>query len=303
MKILVHVGFAKTGTSFLQDRVFADQNKGYFSLWGHDGVATELFVLTHDEDFDPASVRSRFERDTTSAPEALVRVVSHEGLSGNAHHDWRATHHVPERIRAVFPEARVLICIREQKSLIYALYNQDIRNGRSISMDSFIAHRPEGYRSHCRFENYKYHRIVEKYFEAVGREKVLVVPFESFTADPRRFEETIHRFAGSGAALMDRYPRDNPSIGPIGLEIIRRFNHVIQRPDGADRRRGAGRAHRLMVSAASRIDRLAPKRVNRSREAAMKALIAERLEGYYAASNRRLAELTGLPLGDFGYQM
>ena len=54
--------------------------------------------------------------------EAKVPVISHERLSGYPHSGGHDSKEIAHRLAAVFPNAKVVIVIREQKSMILSNY-------------------------------------------------------------------------------------------------------------------------------------------------------------------------------------
>lgn len=82
--IPIHIGFHKTGITFLQDFLFSNDSKGFSSPWTvQSGEAIKHFVTSQPERFEPRQTRMEFlsavEKNGT---EELVNVISHENLSG-----------------------------------------------------------------------------------------------------------------------------------------------------------------------------------------------------------------------------
>src|SRR5215218_14466 len=112
MRPLLHIGYHKTGTTFLQRRVFPEPG---FSLVAGAKALRPAFVVGDPFGFDPMLVRETFRPAIEKVRERdLVPVLSAERLSGNPHSGGYDSKQIAERLAATFPEARVLIVIREQ---------------------------------------------------------------------------------------------------------------------------------------------------------------------------------------------
>ena len=82
---LVHVGYHKTGTNWLQEELFGDPRTGYRWL-GKQPLTHPVHTLVRARplDFDAAAVRAEFEPMLTDAERAgLLPVVSFPRLSGH----------------------------------------------------------------------------------------------------------------------------------------------------------------------------------------------------------------------------
>ncbi|MGB5311120.1 MAG: hypothetical protein WBN38_03550, partial [Polyangiales bacterium] len=59
---LLHLGYHKTATTWLQNAVFSDEDLGFISPWGAQaGIAVDEFVLANPFRFNPTQARLRFE--------------------------------------------------------------------------------------------------------------------------------------------------------------------------------------------------------------------------------------------------
>jgi hypothetical protein len=305
--MLLHIGYHKTGTTFLQEHVFT-RDKGFCSPWNvYTGEAIEYFVLSHPSRFHSELVRGSF----ASAVEAaggrdLVPVISHEDLNG--HPLWSRYYgfQVAERLHATFPEARVLIAIREQKSMLRSLFGQYIVQDGMWPITDFIGtgnERP-GFRPICRLDHLEYDLLVDHYRRLFGPDRVLVLPFELLKRDSLRFEQQIHDFAGTKQRAETYLPPENVGVGAMTLSVLRRLNQFTKKPPLPGNDYFAWpRSYRAKLRICNMLERITPARWHAAKDQAIKGFIAQRVGNYYHDSNRRLAEMTGLDLGSFGYDL
>ena len=200
--MLIHIGYHKTGTTWLQDHVFNNPSKGFVSRWTvQSGEAIEYFVLKHPLRYDPNEVRLAFQKSYGDASD-VCPVISHEDLCGypNSGRFNSVGFNICERMHQAFPDAKVLIVVREQKSMLLSLYREYIRADGEASIEGFLGTGQErtGYPPVCRLDRLEYHLLVSRYIELFGRDKVLVLPYEFLCRRTTWFEQQIHDFCGTG---------------------------------------------------------------------------------------------------------
>lgn len=301
---LIHVGYHKTGTTWLQRQLFPREDLGYCPVG--ISVAETDFVHVNDLDFDAARYRREAAPPLAAATAAgLIPVISHERLSGNPHSGGYDSVRLAERLRAVFPDARILIVFREQRAMILSSYAQYVRVGGGCTLDGYLFPANATRQPMFSFDHFCYHRLIECYRRLFGVDRVLALPFEQLRRDPRGFVAAIARFAGG--RIADDLPFDrseNKSLGAIALIAKRSVNPFLVR----DSVNGNGpfaiaRAGRVAAALAGVVDRAAPDAWNRAIQARWKARIAEVARGRYDASNAVTAALTGVDLGALGYSL
>src|SRR3546814_8368538 len=94
---------------------------------------------------------------------------------------------IADRLRETFPDARILIVIREQRALIRSMYSQHITDGGTGTLGRFL-NRPEpglGRKPWFDPEVYAFDRLIAYYCGLFGAERVLALPFELLAREPQ----------------------------------------------------------------------------------------------------------------------
>ena len=304
---LIHIGLHKTGTTWLQKNVFGSGQFG-FGHWN-----TELFErrkyrdvwMDYPPDFDAEKLREYFaERLTT--PAGVLPVLSSEKFSGNPFFGGYERYDIAHRLAKIFPEARVLICIREQRSIIRSSYFQFINAGGMIGLDDYISGRDTRGPS-FRLDHFRYDALLELYRTLFGAENVLVLAYEELRRDPLSYVNRLLSFCK--LRQIEEFPVDllevvHKSASPTAVGIRRRLNLFMRRdyvngftPLGSDLGQHVGericKAFDWGIFEAS----------NRKVSKAWDEIIEARTADFYRESNVRTAELTGIDLRSFGYAM
>ncbi len=233
---LIHVGFAKAGSTYLR-RWFAAHPQLHYRAGGIAGFSSALDLMLHGVG---AACRPRYfvtSSESLTIPRLDTGVPHAIPAGGNAFSGTLA--HAQERACAnlarLFPDAHVLIVTRGFRSIMLSSYSQYVRRGGTAGIDALFA-RGGGLQ-------WQYDRIVALYRRAFG-ERVIVLPYELLVDDPAAFRDEIERRLGLDA--FDFAPgRDNIALSPRELAWYPRLAWMAQRlPAGA-----RARVHRRLAAA------------------------------------------------------
>ena len=314
MTVLVHIGYHKTGTNWLQRLLFSDPETGYRWL-GKRPSSHPVRRIVRDRpfEFDAAAVRAAFEPMVRDAEEAgLLPVVSLERLSGHPLSGGYDGWEIAGRIRAVFPEARVLAVVREQRSAVVSMYKGYVQQGAAGTIDDFL--RPPTSRSErvplFNRRYFEYDQLIAHYRELFGSENVHALAFDQFVEDGRGFIAGIGEFAGRPipAGVLDRLPytqRENArTASALTLSLTRLLNHLGPptelNPTPPVRSKAVRGLARRMEESDALNGRLT-RRLAARREADLRAAVDRWAGKKFAGSNRRLERLLGVDLGAYGW--
>lgn len=292
-EVLFHIGFHKTGTTWLQRLVFVP-HLDFQQVMSHRDVR-RLITGPNRLDYDPKPVRVFLSGDQQPDQRAGARpVVSSELLCGNPFSGNREAADFAHRIQELGLPTRVLITVREQLSMIAATYSQYIRRGGTLTLDQFLDPAPFGFEG---FDPnaFRYDRLVHLYQQLFGPSQVCVITHESIRAN--RLDELNRLRSFCNLEPMSHLPKSldadvNKSTHESAIGINRRLNRLqrsaatpnpivnLKWPAGALRK--ANEADKQRMSSAGRA-------VSRP----VSAEITRRYSDHYRVSNRRLQALIG----------
>ncbi len=312
---LVHIGYHKTGTNWLQEELFGDPRTGYRWL-GKQPLTHPVHTLVRARplDFDAAAVRAEFEPMLADAErERLVPVVSFPRLSGHPYSGGYDSKLIADRLAEVFPDARILIVIREQRSMIASVYKQYVNAGGEARLASFLqpAKQREWRVPGFDYGHFAYDRLIGHYRSLYGADNVLALPYEQFAGDAPAFVQAIAGFAGRDIpadvlAALPFHVRSNSAQSALAIGIARPLNRFRRR---SDLNREPLWESRLLSDIGGRIRRADLLGSRLTRDAAMRAeqrlreAVAAAVGDRYAASNRETMDMTGLDLRGYGWQV
>lgn len=305
---LIHIGYHKTGTTWMQRRVFTQSSFGFSRIWPKK-LIDDGFVTINPFSFDPKHAVSLVEDQLAAARDAgTVPVLSHERLSGFDLLGGYDAGVIAERLHAAFPNGRVLIVIREQAAMMTSMYKQHIKKSGTEKVDELWRKRSarELRRPVPRLEVYEYHHLIARYQELFGADHVLVLPYELLRTDAPAFVARICAFVGVPAPDEIPMTRENPAQ-PGALTGLLRWSNIALRAIGQVGSFGGPvrslRLRTLRQRVADRVGKMLPKalsrRYDRKLQAAVEALCGDR----FVDSNQITQELTQLDLASYGYRV
>lgn len=271
-----------------------------------------LFVLPHPLLFDSEKCLKHFSPAAQDlVRRGLVPILSHERLAGTPHSGGYDSKQLALRLAEVFPGAKVLIVVREQRSMIVSAYKQYVRNGGACALWGYLHPPRDGRIPLFSFEYFEYHRLVGHYVDLFGSSSVLVLPYELFRDHPTAFVLKIIEFAGTEADLdsIERLPfslKENVALLGFSIALKTHLNRLIARRDSENPQVlcPVSRRRELQLEAVlKRLDSLVPSYVQGLLDRRLRTQVSNQVGHRYGESNRCLAAMMGMDLEEYGYEV
>ncbi|MDJ0795249.1 MAG: hypothetical protein QNJ51_00180 [Calothrix sp. MO_167.B12] len=305
--ILIHVGYMKTGSTWLQKVLFNNKNAGFTPLLKHEYLggsldAVEQFIINNSFTFSHESARKVFEpRINEALSTSLVPVLSQESLSGNPVDGCYWGKEVADRLYATFPEAKICIVIREQKAILMSIYRHYIGGKGTKTLEEFIGMGKDipGYKPICRLEHFEYDLLIAYYQNLFGRENVLVLPFELIQKDAYYFCQCILKFSNTEGSINYSLRPQNAGFKGGSLALKRRLNYFSEPPNCIKPQPRF--SYNLIYKASIVTNKILPQKIHQNFENKWKNIINDKVGDSFSDSNRKTSHLIGIKLSDFGY--
>lgn len=221
---ILHIGLHKTGTTWFQKRFYTNVENCNFI--DREVVREKLLkpgVFQFNADA-AALYFSRFSKKIIICEEDLTI-----GMRGNS----LIQKELFERLKVVFPDACVIVFLRNQLEKIASAYCYYLKNnGGTFGFQRFLKYRHENPYSNFSFkpENLFYHHFLELMQQYFKKENIFVYLYEDFAADNKKFLEgfsSVHNLQVD----LDRisFDRENERIRN-GLILIARFSNLFTKP-------------------------------------------------------------------------
>jgi hypothetical protein len=309
---LIHIGYHKTASTWLQKQIFYPQHAGFYAPFHSRDIQKEI-VAPNSFDFDPEVCRRLYAPAIEQArASGMTPVFSAERLSGHPYSGGFDSQMIADRLLQIFPKGKVLIVIREQKSIIRSAYIQYIKRGGAATLKTFLDRANLiGAVPLFSLDFYKYHRLISYYHQLYGQENVLVLPYELLVADRKQFVGEVQAFCGltqTESFWTEGLAQGTINKSPSGLEsqLIRLLNHIVGPRNDFNRHSLLPlpeKRVRKIHGGIKRAGKLVPKVLHTTLTNRMRASIAAAAGDTYRESNAISSELIGRDLGAYGYEV
>ncbi len=310
-RIIIHIGYHKSASTFLQKKVFAQLPVNYLFFAGPDRQFLDM--VESDNEFDPQGIHSWITSELSRkypAGKKETTVLSHEELSGHPQGYKKISPFTTARnLRKLFPNAGILIIVRNQFDYLASIYafRVAVKGYESRDFDRFISE--EGAKG--LFEHLEYHRLIEYYQQLFGSEQVLVMPMELLTQSS---EDLFNRLFAFIQVPYQRVARPRPmnvsTKSVLILSFWRPINYIFERLlhlliflfRMEDRKTPFKRLRYLFYDSKSKISVMLDKVFPATRKIDLKACSEyPRLVERFGKSNAYLERLIGCDLSTLGY--
>lgn len=296
---VVHIGYHRTGTTWLQSVVFPRMQGVELPS---EPVWSDLANnLGRSEQFLEHTLHAFLEEVAARGDKPLI--FSREAISADHNDPWGSAGRNAERLHRALPDARILIVTRRQDTMLRSFHWLYVRLGGHRAFRAMLdLDEIEGWRWDHR--HLEYDRLVAHYVELFGRENVKVLPTELLRRNPELYLAEISDFCGGqGYDTSTRElvrTRVNASSSALSVALLRRWNRLFVRSryNTAPRlgaRRNGNRVLALLTRWVDPWARVLPDLSRRDRKR-----LAE-VSSRYAESNVRLQHFCEHSLAELGY--
>lgn len=229
--LLIHIGYHKTATTWMQTTLFQPPH-GYRMLCDHGEIFTRA-VQPHGLVFTPEPMQALIAERGAGLPDGHVAVLSSEILSGHPFQAGQMSDEYARRLKAIAPEAKILISIRAQLKILPSVYMQYLLRGGTLPYDRFFAGTDLPGFFGFRPEHFEYDRLVALYQDLFGAQNVYVMTQESLKVDMDAACMGLATFAGNTAfaGLTDAARKVRGASYPeYTAPVHRRLNHFYRSP-------------------------------------------------------------------------
>lgn len=197
-KVVVHIGVHKSGTTWLQKSFFTnhpdlDFVNDYNEPWKDNLIK---YLIKNDNQFSPKRaqeilVNSIKSNKSQSASKTII--ISSEDLAGHPYSGAYNREEIAKRISQAFPEAKILITIRNQYDAIYSIYNTMVRLGYLGKINDMLNEefwiRPGFNKSF-----FDYYKIYQLYLDFYKKENILLLSKEELSDNPVEYTNKLCDF-------------------------------------------------------------------------------------------------------------
>lgn len=312
--LLIHIGYHKTGTTWLQKELFVIESNVFEPISRYYPHKSTLgFKFVYDEDnyllspFDDNKKNIRKEllhllKDKKNCEEKVF-VISNERLCGHYQSGGFDAKIIAQRLFSFFPSAKIFITIREQKSCILAQYFQYLKYGGIEELERYLNnrnHKVPSFAPHFQ----EYNGLIQEYQKLFGKNNVLILPYEMLLTKPNKYIKHLGQFINRKIEIQPskfkiRHNEKRNYWSIYHLKWLNKFRFRNVNNNYSECNNG------LLKFISNKLYSLSHRLVS----AKMNTLLVNRLKNFieewvgerYKKSNEELSELIGIDLKSYGY--
>jgi len=288
--LLIHIGYHKTATTWMQRALFVPEF-GYRPLMDHD----EVFAMIsgpHDLRFDPSVAQGWIDEKSTGLEEGAVAVISSEILTGNMFFGGRESLVLAHRLKAIAPDAKILITTRAQPKILPSVYMQYLLRGGTLSPKDFFTGKPALGYTPFDPDHFAYDRLHKVYCELFGAENVLVSTQEMLAKDRAAVARQIADFSGNRLTPEGAAPEveaQGVSFPEYAVPVLRQISHLQGGPVKSSREFTPNNRPGYAYRWSGRLIRRLPSHNMLKGRKPVADYVKRQFKGYYDSSNSALA--------------
>ena len=225
MQIIIHIGVHKTATTWLQQKLFSSHPEinlinNFMYPWNDDLIS----YLIKSSSFSPEYCRDIFEERIKNNTNKTI-VISTEEFIGHPFSGGYNKKLIANRLSQVFPDAKIILTIRNQADITYSLYQQMVKMGYLGSISQMLN---EDFWSRPGFRNefFDYYSIYKLYTGLFKAQNIGVFSQEQLKSNSEFFIKNVCDFIGvdSTKFKLDVKPVAK-SLSEKKIKAIRFMNH------------------------------------------------------------------------------
>jgi hypothetical protein len=298
-----HIGYHKTGTTWFQESYYPYvENICYVDR----GDLQECFIVPNSFCFNPSKVKDYFNKIS----DGKQLVFCDEELSGNIHSaglHGAFTKEVAYRIKATYPDAKIVIFIRNQLTMIASCYMQYIKKGGNYSVNEYLYSNVKDNHRFPLFEfsHFDYFNHISFYIDLFGKDNVMIFLYEKFAKENNGFLLGYESALGFKSQCPEDIARQKRNLTyKRSIIYLARFLNAFTKKDVLNK------YYIINIPRMDRYNFYLLNMVNRwlpfDRAFTPKELLSEKIikdiHEYYKGSNEKLSQLLGVDLKKYGYE-
>jgi hypothetical protein len=222
-EIYIHIGLHKTASTFLQEKVFPHIPGIHYVKRSLVRKPLLDIVFLNESRIRPDALRA----DILAHCREGRNLISDEDLSGSPLYGYINRRAILEKLGMVFPGAKVIITLRNQKDILLSIYKHYLKNGGTLKPAQLVI--GNGSEPGGPFfidpAGYEYSMLVKELFYIFNQAGVLVLFQEDISSRPDAAMDKLASFLGiTGKSI--KIPHGKPTSPSLKEGLLVSLRHL-----------------------------------------------------------------------------
>jgi len=217
-EIILHVGMHKTGTTFLQWNVFHFVDANY--LWHVFYKSWLKDLLNPEKKVNYDKIKNKL---SSILKDDKINIISEENIYTYQFTKKDDRFVLLDRIKKVFPEAKIIIGIRKKEENLISWYVEYVAVGGVLDFQGFLD-------KHLNLKKLDYEPYIKKLNEYYGKENVFVYTLDELRKNQDAVVKNLCKFMGIESPKKYRKKPARVGYGPRALKISLFLNRFFKTP-------------------------------------------------------------------------
>jgi len=313
LNYLIHVGFHKTGTSFLQKKIFNGKIKPFNPICDHNKAKAgakyfgNIIIREIVRNIEPDILNIKKKLKESYLMTNKWNVISNEALSGPSKLSFTHKKQIALALAKIFPNAKIIIGIREQRSWIVSMYHQYLKMGGTLSPHNYFRLSNLTYFVNSFNSSHLcYDILISEYIRLFGRENVWVYLHEELTMRSHEFIKELSAFLDEPIFIEESIFSKKVNVKyKLGcLELSRFLSSFLYHTEGnCFSSIGILRSKDKREKFLSITNKCIPDSINRRLQYRLFNNLPTENYSDYVSSNRKLSKIINKNLEEYGYMI
>lgn len=218
-EILIHVGYPKAANSYIKRKYFSKFSK--FVVIPRKKYLKEILKKNGNVEL----IRQLLPKCVNNENDGSPIIISNEIFAGKDFWSIDGATDTADNLYKAFPDAKILILLREQRSYIESAYKYAINNGGYLlEIDKFSSLNKEQI-----IKKLQYSEFIKLYVNLFGKDNVCVLPYEMLKNNENEFRHKLTGFTGfeyltDGVSSIKNRSPENWG----GINFTRKCNYLLR---------------------------------------------------------------------------
>lgn len=212
--MIAHIGYHKTGTTFLQHNVFPNiEGINFYNVnIEKNSFFKEKICWSPTLEFDKVEVM----KELDISDNTLYSFENFVGFMGKGTYNYEIAHRLKE-----IGFKKIIVAIRRQDKMMESLYRQHVQSGGTLKPNEYLKDV-----RYFRWSFLDYYPLIKLYIELFGRENVLILMQEELKESSENVARKIVEFCGAeGVEMKPANSQTNTSLSVLAIRLLRVVNH------------------------------------------------------------------------------